>query len=147
MNSRFSVNSFKSNLKWLFTERNQDRRRSSSLKRSKATAVAVSSQSGDDEQPSSDVLGPGFTSNEDTYEENFYSDVIEPSTEETCQDRQSCEVTATGSQSEVYEEQISSDLFIPFGSVSIEEVFSIGSPLRTPHSSPRRIIALEKIYH
>jgi hypothetical protein len=107
-------------------------------------AATVSSQSVDDEQPSSDVLGPGFTSNEDTYEENFYSDVIAPSTEETCQEQQSYEVTATtGSQSEVYEEQISSDLFIPFGSVSIEEVFSIGSPLRTPHSSPRSFIALD----
>lgn len=127
---------------------NQPARRRSSLRRTKpaldnspVTMTTVSNQSVDDEQPSSDVLGPGFTSTEDTYEEQFYSDVIAPSIEG--QEQHSYEFTATCSQSEVYEEQVSSDLFIPFGSVSIEEVFSIGSPLRTPHSSPRSFTALE----
>ncbi|KAI9556559.1 hypothetical protein GHT06_016349 [Daphnia sinensis] len=128
---------------------NQPTRKRSSLRRTKpaldsnspVTMVTVSNQSVDDEQPSSDVLGPGFTSTEDTYEEQFYSDVIAPSIEG--QEQQSYEFTATCSQSEVYEEQVSSDLFIPFGSVSIEEVFSIGSPLRTPHSSPGSFTALD----
>ncbi|XP_045031370.1 uncharacterized protein LOC123473866 isoform X1 [Daphnia magna] len=123
------------------TRRSSLRRTKPALDNSPVTMTTVSNQSVDDEQPSSDVLGPGFTSTEDTYEEQFYSDVIAPSIEG--QEQHSYEFTATCSQSEVYEEQVSSDLFIPFGSVSIEEVFSIGSPLRTPRSSPRSFTALE----
>lgn len=117
------------------------RRAKQPLDSSSVTTVAASNQSVDDEQPSSDVLGPGLTSNEDTYEEQFYSDVIAPSIEG--QEQHSYEFTATCSQSEVYEEQVSSDLFVPFGSVSIDEAFSIGSPLRTPHSTPRSFTALQ----
>lgn len=95
-----------------------------------------------DEPPSSEILVPGFTSAEDTFEEQLSSDVIVPSSptnEEVCLEQPSYEILTTISPSleEIYEDQVTSDVIIP-GSLSIES--NLGSPLRTPQSTPSSLI-------
>lgn len=150
-----------------FAERSQDAhqyssRKRSSLRRPKTAdgspePIAIPNQAEDVstsysndvyEQPSSDLLVPGFTSGEDTYEEHFFAENNAPSTssieEEACTNEQSS-YEAIGPSfpcvEEVYEEEIFNKNFVP-GSVSIEEVYSITSPIRTPESIPSSYIAL-----